>query len=50
MNGIPTSMRMEKNKPKYVKGPYINSRGELRAQFRRPGYPMHGVNLPLPIW
>jgi integrase len=39
-----------KNKPKYVKGPYIDSRGELRAQFRRPGYPMHGVNLPLPIW
>lgn len=39
-----------KNKPKYVKGPYVDCRGELRAQFRRPGYPMHGVNLPLPIW
>lgn len=43
-------MRKAKNKPRYVKGPYIDSRGELRAQFRRPGYPMHGVNLPLPIW
>jgi integrase len=39
-----------KNKPAYVKGPYIDSRGQLRAQFRRPGYPMHGVNLPLPVW
>lgn len=43
-------MRKAKNKPSYVKGPYIDSRGELRAQFRRPGYPMHGVNLPLPVW
>lgn len=41
---------MRKAKPKFVKGPYIDSRGDLRAQFRRPGYPMHGVNLPLPIW
>lgn len=43
-------MRTPKNKPKFVKGPYMDSRGELRAQFRRPGYPMHGANLPLPIW
>lgn len=43
-------MPPRKNKPKYVKGPYIDSRGVLRAQFRRPGYPMHGVNLPLPVW
>jgi integrase len=43
-------MSLEKRKPPYVKGPYIDSRGELRAQFRRPGYPMHGANLPLPLW
>lgn len=49
-NGMNTSMRKGKNKPPYVKGPYVDSRGELRASFRRPGYPMHGANLPLPIW
>ncbi|RWQ68899.1 MAG: hypothetical protein EOS85_31380 [Mesorhizobium sp.] len=43
-------MRKPKDKPKFVKGPYVDARGELRAQFRRPGYPMHGVNLPLPIY
>ena len=42
--------RNGKNKPAYVKGPYVDLRGRLRAAFRRPGYPMHGVNLPLPVW
>ena len=42
--------RNGKNKPAFVKGPYVDSRGRLRASFRRPGYPMHGVNLPLPVW
>lgn len=50
MSGTSILPRPGKNKPPYVKGPYIDSRGELRAQFRRPGYPMHGCNLPLPIW
>ncbi len=43
-------MPLEKRKPPYVKGPYVDSRGELRAQFRRPGFPMNGANLPLPVW
>ena len=42
--------RSGKNKPAFVKGPYVDLRGRLRASFRRPGYPMHGVNLPLPVW
>lgn len=51
MSGVRISMpRKPKNKPAYVKGPYVDSRGKLRAQFRRPGYPMHGADLPLPIW
>lgn len=50
MSGTSILQRPKKNKPAFVKGPYVDSRGELRAQFRRPGYPMHGCNLPLPIW